>query len=396
MHYVPSDEMQTATAPRSMINGLATPRVLVADDQMDVLDALRLVLKGAGLEADSATSIQSIRDRLAAGGYDLLLMDLNYARDTTSGREGLELLAELQERDPLLPVIVMTGWGTIDTAVEAMRRGARTFIHKPWDNATLARTVRREIDEGRARRQAGAIAKRERDDAQLIQRALLPSSVPTMACCEIAAVWEPASDFGGDCYDVLVLGPERVGISIADVCGKGLPAAFLMSNLQASVRAFAASQPRPGTVAASVNRALCGNPALRTFATFFYAVIDGAARTIAFTNAGHNPPILARADGSVERLSTGGLVLGVFEDAVYDQREIPLRPGDRLVLFTDGLTEVENAEGVDFGDDRLVETVVMHRDETANVLRDAIFQRARAFSGRSFADDATLISVAIA
>jgi sigma-B regulation protein RsbU (phosphoserine phosphatase) len=378
-----------------MSDPLSRPRVLLADDQPDLLEAIRLVLKDAGFDTDSANSIDEIRQRLLAGRYDLLLMDLNYARDTTSGREGLELLAEVHQRDPLLPVIVMTGWGTIDTAVEAMRRGARTFVHKPWDNADLARTVRREVDEGRARRRAGAIATREREDARLIQRALLPSSLPTIPRCEIAALWEPASDFGGDCYDALRLGGGRVGVSIADVCGKGLPAAFLMSNLQASVRAFAAQQSSPRYVAAGINRALCGNPALRTFATFFYAVIDSTTRSLTFSNAGHNPPILVRADGSVERLSTGGMVLGVQDNAVYEQKEVRLDSGDRIVLFTDGLNEAENADGIDFGDDRLVETVVMHRGQPAAALLDAIFSRARAFTGGVFTDDATLIAVAI-
>ena len=161
------------------------------------------------------------------------------------------------------------------------------------------------------------------------------------------------------------------------------------------MRAFAASQSSPGSVAASINRALCGNPSLRTFATFFYAVIDCAAGTISYSNAGHNPPLLVHADGSVERLMTGGLVLGVFADTTYAQREVALVPGDRLVLFTDGLTEAENGEGVDFGDDRLVEAAVAHRHEGAAALLDAILTRARTFTGASFADDATLITVAI-
>ena len=104
-----------------------TPSILVADDQADVLDALRLVLKVSGFDTESANSIAMVRERLVAKRYDLLLMDLNYGRDTTSGREGLELLTEVLARDPFLPVIVMTGWGTIETAVEAMRRGARTL-----------------------------------------------------------------------------------------------------------------------------------------------------------------------------------------------------------------------------------------------------------------------------
>jgi sigma-B regulation protein RsbU (phosphoserine phosphatase) len=374
---------------------MAVPRVLVADDQVDVLEALRLLLRGAGVDTDSAVSIQALRDRLQSAEYDLLLMDLNYARDTTSGREGLDMLAEVHRRDPMLPVIVMTGWGTIETAVEAMRRGARTFIHKPWDNAALTATVSREIEEGRARRRDGAKASREREDARLIQRALLPASLPPIGGCEMAALWQPASDFGGDCYDALPLGGGRIAISIADVSGKGLPAAFLMSNLQASVRAFSMQHSSPRGVAASINRALCANPSLRKYATFFYAVIDCPSRTITFSNAGHNPPVLVRTDGSVERLSTGGIALGMFEHATYEQQEIAVESGDRLVLYTDGLTEAEDADGVDFGEARLVETVVGHRDRSASTLLNAIFERAREFTGGAFTDDATLITVVI-
>jgi sigma-B regulation protein RsbU (phosphoserine phosphatase) len=372
-----------------------SPRILVADDQPDILDALRLLLREAGFRSDAARSIQDVRERVVGGGYDLLLMDLNYARDTTSGREGLDLLAEVHEHDPTLPVIVMTGWGSIDTAVEAMRRGARTFVHKPWDNAVLAQTVRREVDEGVALRQAGARALREHEDARLIQRALLPASLPSIAGCDVAAIWEPASDFGGDCYDVLRFDERRIGLSIADVAGKGLPAAFLMSNLQASVRAFAGDHAAPQRVADSINRSLCANARLRRFVTLFYAVLDLDARTMVFSNAGHNPPMLVRADGSVHRLSSGGTVLGVFDDATYEQREIALRPGDRLVLFTDGITEAENADGEEFGDTRLVDTVLAQRHASARAAIDAIFDRVRDFTAGVFRDDATLIAVAV-
>src|SRR6185503_15404939 len=113
--------MNLETWPMTSTDAAVSRRVLIADDQPDVVAALRLLLRGAGLETDAACSVQEVRDRLSVKDYDLLLMDLNYARDTTSGREGLELLSEVHERDRLLPIIVMTGWGSIETAVEAMR-----------------------------------------------------------------------------------------------------------------------------------------------------------------------------------------------------------------------------------------------------------------------------------
>jgi phosphoserine phosphatase RsbU/P len=370
-------------------------RVLLADDQPAILDALHLLLRTAGFDADTATSVDGVRERLSGARYDLLLMDLNYARDTTSGREGLDLITEVHAHDCTLPIVVMTGWGSIETAVEAMRRGARTFVHKPWDNTTLARIVRREIDEGLALRKEGARASRELGDARQIQRALLPATFPELEGCDIAAKWEPASAFGGDCYDALRFSGTRMGLSIADVQGKGLPAALLMSNLQASVRAFAGDDVQPEDLAANINRALCRNVGLGTFVTFFYAVLDCAARSITFCNAGHNPPILVHEDGSVDRLAAGGVVLGIFEDTRYERGRVMLQPGDRLVLFTDGMTEAENGDGLDFGDARLVETVVEHRSRSARGLLDAAFDRVRSFAGGQFLDDATLIALSI-
>ena len=370
------------------------PRVLVADDQSDVVLALRLLLRDAGFETDAAASVPEIRSRLSASDYDLLLMDLNYARDTTSGREGLELLAEVHGRDPLLPVVVMTGWGSIETAVEAMRRGARGFIHKPWDNTALADAIRREIADGRATRNAERRVVREQEEAQAIQRALLPPAVPAIAGCDIAARWLPASAFGGDCYDVTPLDAGRLAISIADVCGKGLPAALLMANLQASSRAFAAADSSPRAVAERVNRELVRNAALRRFVTFFYAVYDRGAGRLAFVNAGHNPPVMLRADGSVARLSIGGTVLGAFEDAAYEQGEVDVAPGDRLILFTDGITEACGADDDEFGDDRLIAALRDGGADDPGALVDRVFSDVAHFRVGPIADDATMVVAA--
>jgi DNA-binding NtrC family response regulator len=128
----------------------APPRLLIADDQPDVLEALRLLLKGEGYQIDAVQSPAALLRALDARDYDVVLMDLNYARDTTSGEEGLDLLARLREADEALPVVVMTAWGSVDVAVEAMRRGARDFVQKPWDNERLLAILRTQTELGRA------------------------------------------------------------------------------------------------------------------------------------------------------------------------------------------------------------------------------------------------------
>jgi len=371
------------------------PRVLVADDQADILQALRLLLSEAGMSTDLAGSVDGVMDRLRSGSYDLLLMDLNYTRDTTSGREGLELLDRVRDHDRTLPVVVMTGWGSIDTAVEAMRRGARSFVQKPWDDTTLVEVVQREVEEGMALRRRDARQAREQEEARLIQQALLPATMPDVEGCGVTALWTPASGIGGDCYDVIRFGPARLGLSIADVVGKGLPAALLMSNLQAAVRAFATGAVEPHELCASVNRLLCRNISAGKFVTFCYAVVDTAAGTVIYANAGHFPPVLMRADGSAERLAPTGLVLGVASDWTYTTGLLALQPGDRLVFFTDGITEANSPSAEEFGEDRLVATIARHRGESSEALAHAVDDAVKTWAGGSPQDDATLIVVAV-
>lgn len=373
----------------------APPRVLVADDQTDILQALRLLLVDAGIEPELVNSVDGIRDRVSKSPYDLLLMDLNYTRDTTSGKEGLDVITEVRARDRHLPIVVMTGWGSIDTAVEAMRRGARSFVQKPWDDVTLVEVVKREIEEGTAARRADVRVQREQDEARLIQRALLPTSLPTLKNIRIAAMWNPASGFGGDCYDVIRFADDRVGVTVADVAGKGLPAALLMSNLQAAVRAFASEHATPQEVATSVNRLLCRNIAVGKFVSFCYLVADREQRKLTFANAGHNPPLLVRGSGQVERLLSGGMVLGVMSDTTYDQHEVAIAPGDRLILYTDGIIEAENTSGADYGETRLGDVAAAHRALGPQELLDALFTDVSDFANGQFTDDATLIVVAV-
>jgi phosphoserine phosphatase RsbU/P len=370
------------------------PRILIADDQPDLLDALRLLLKGQGIDFDAVTSPEAAVAALQARVFDLVLMDLNYTGDTTSGREGIDLLARVQEIDRLLPVVVMTGWGTVDLAVEAMRRGVRDFVQKPWNNTQLLATLRQEIEAGRERRRSDAAERRELAEALKIQQRLLPQHVPQIDGWEIAASWQPASGVGGDCFDALRFGPSRLALSIADVVGKGIPAALLMSNLQAAVRAFASEATEPQALCHQVNRILCGNIAEGRFISFFYCVLDAATGVLTYTNAGHYLPVVVRADGSVERLGDGGPVLGVLPEAEYAQAHVALAAGDRVVLFTDGLTEARNEADDEFGEPRLIDAAIRHRECSAPALQARLAEEVASFTGGRLQDDATLIVLA--
>jgi sigma-B regulation protein RsbU (phosphoserine phosphatase) len=376
--------VQTQTQARTL------PRLLIADDQPDVLEALRLLLLD-DYEADFVTSTAAVLECVQARAYDLLLIDLNYARDTTSGREGLELLSRVREMDGSLPVVVMTGWGTIDTAVEAMRRGARSFVQKPWEDTTLLEILQREIEEARAAKRRDATQQREEEEARLIQRGLLPPKFPDVPGFGLAGGWRPASGVGGDCYDVLAFDGNQIGLSIADVCGKGLPAALLMSNLQAAVRAFAQDTSRPHTVCASVNRLLCRNMISGRFVTFCYVRLDVPTRQLSYAIAGHNPPILLRRNGEVLRLATGGTVLGVFPETAYAEDMVQLETGDTLVLFTDGITEARNEAGDEYEDDRLIDAIRQYRGLPAARMQQKLFDDVLQFANGELQDDATLI-----
>ncbi len=369
-------------------------RILIADDQPDLVDALRLLLKPEGIAVEAVHSPDDALSAVRTSPFDLVLMDLNYTGDTTSGREGIDLLGRLQTLDASLPVVVMTGWGSIDLAVEAMRRGVRDFVQKPWDNAALVTMLRNEIQGGRERRLCAQREQRELEEARRIQRTLLPATLPVMDGFEIAASWQPAAGVGGDCYDAIRFSPHRVALSIADVVGKGIPAALLMSNLQAAVRAFASEAARPAELCEQVNTVLCGHITEGRFISFFYCVADSEMGALSYANAGHFPPMLVKADGTVVRLTSGGPVLGVIAAGTYEAGTVPLGAGDRLVLYTDGITEARNDADEEFGDERLEALVVEHRGCSAPALQARLVDAVASFTGRRFTDDATLMVLA--
>lgn len=370
-------------------DAMAAPRILVADDQPEVREALRLLLKAADYEIEAVGSPAALLESLDRGPFDLVLMDLNYARGTTSGQEGLDLLPAIRARDANLPVVIMTAWATVELAIESLRHRVGDFVRKPWDNAQLLATVRAQVLAARSRRASEKLQERELAAAREIQAGLLPRRLPELPGFGLAAAWQPAAGLGGDYYDVFPVRHGRVALCIADVAGKGLPAALLMSNVQAAVRGLAAEGWMPGELCSQLRRIMSGRLADEKFVSLVYLVLDTASGGLAYANAGHNAPILMRADGSHGRLESGGPVIAAVANGRYAEDQVVLRPGDRLVLFTDGLTELADARGEEFGEARLVELVRAHRTLDANALKDRVLETARAFG--TFVDDTTLL-----
>jgi sigma-B regulation protein RsbU (phosphoserine phosphatase) len=254
------------------------------------------------------------------------------------------------------------------------------------------RQLQQTIQDENAEREIGA---EELKRALEIQRGLLPKEIPQIAGFQITGAWEPAHVVGGDYYDVIQLSSHKLGICIADVVGKGVPAALLMANVQASVRAFASESSSPSHLCSSINSVLCANLACGKFVTLFYGVLDARRRTLQYTNAGHLRPILIDSNGSVDHLESNGALLGVFPHWKYEDTIVELKPGDLLLLFTDGITEAMTPAGEEFGEDRLIAAATTKPGQRMHELQSQVLQQVKSFCNAQMSDDATLILVAL-
>jgi len=250
--------------------------------------------------------------------------------------------------------------------------------------------LRNAIDRGTAQLEMQQL---ELHRAREIQQSLLPKEIPQLAGFEVAGAWQPALTVSGDYYDVLRLSDRRLGICIADVAGKGVSAALLMANIQAAVRAFASDAESPAGVCTRVNRLLCENIATGKFVTFLYGILDGDARTFQFCNAGHLYPILI-SSAPDRAFEPGGAVLGVFPDWVYDNATVKLGSGDRLLLFTDGITEASDAAEREFEETRIARFASANATLSAKELNGRLLAEVSSFCNAQFQDDATLLVIA--
>ena len=240
----------------------------------------------------------------------------------------------------------------------------------------------------------------ELETARKIQEKLLPDEMPQFPGFEIAGTSIPSKQVGGDYFDFLDLGKGRLGIAIADVSGKGIPAALLMANLQASLHAQTLETENVAEVATRINNLLVKSTDANMFVTFFYGLLDRDRSTFTSTNAGHNPPLILRADQTMEYLAEGGLVLGFLPDQTYAQQTILLHPGDILVLYTDGITEArapeeeKPAEDRLFGEDRLVRVIKDNARHSAREIQSAILRSVSAHTQNTpQGDDITLVII---
>jgi phosphoserine phosphatase RsbU/P len=362
-------------------------RVLICDDQPDVLIALRLLLKGEGWQAVAVDSPEALMRAVSQETFDLILVDLNYTRDTTSGAEGMDLLASLETQGIPTPVMVMTAWGNFDLAVEAMRRGACDFIQKPWDNDRLVAAVRKQVDAERRRRS-------ELEIAANVQQKLFPKTLRALATLDYAGDCVAAREIGGDYYDVLEIGEHQLGFVLADVSGKGVPAALLMANLQACFRNLApGALARPSEVLVGINRHFYESTAPERFATLFYAGYDDRTRRLRYINCAHVAPVLLRSSGEVETLGPTALMVGAFPRWTCREAQVDLRAGDLLVVCSDGVTEAGMDKGEEFGEARLIQLMRAQRELSAEALVHRIVSEVSAYSGASRADDVTVLAL---
>ena len=242
--------------------------------------------------------------------------------------------------------------------------------------------------------QAEKIQAKDLEQAAIIQRQLLPSKAPVLPGLELAGYNLACRTVGGDYYDFLPYSDGRVALCLGDVSGKAMPAALLMTSLQSRVRVLAEdSVPNIAELMARLNRSTAAHCPDNRFISFFFAVFDPRIGELVYSNAGHNPPLLIRHDGSVERLETGGLLLGIFSSTKYEEGRSRMEAGDVLLIFSDGVTEATDPAGEEFEESRLVEVLRAHRhvpaDEIVQAVKTAVTDWV---CGRPFADDLTMVA----
>ncbi len=374
-------------------------KILMVDDESDLERLVRqrmrreirsgrysFLFAGDGVEALEALGEHK--------DIDLVLSDINMPR-----MDGLTLLEKIPEVDTDLRSVVISAYGDMKNIRAAMNRGAFDFVTKPIDFDDLRVTIDRGLRQLEMWREAEASKDKlltlqsELDVANSMQQSILPKHFPKNDQYELYGSMAPARNVGGDFFDIIRLEQGRVGMAIADVSDKGIPAALFMMSSRTLLKGAALGCEDPGTVVTVVNDQLQDGNEANMFVTLFYAVFDPETGMVRFANGGHNPPLIVHKDGSSTILPlTGGLALGIASQFQFSTDHCRLEPGEALVMYTDGVSEAEDQDNEEFGMDRLLDVFAGAQLESARAANNAVFAAVREFArDRSQSDDITCL-----
>ncbi|MBR4899145.1 MAG: SpoIIE family protein phosphatase [Prevotella sp.] len=381
-------------------------KILSVDDENDLELLLtqyfrRKIRKGEYEFVFAHNGLEALTMMLKHPDIEIILSDINMPE-----MDGLTLLAKINEmRNPALKVIMVSAYGDMGNIRQAMNNGAFDFATKPIDLDDLSVTIEKAIE------QINYVHASQREHSQLeslkgdlavardIQQAILPLTSQLKPFIQdkldIAASMTPAKDVGGDFYDFFRIDDTHIGLIIADVSGKGIPAAIFMAVSRTLIRATGIRGVSPSECISYSNKLLAQESVNSMFVTVFYAIFDLTTGTMTYCNAGHNPPYLLKASGEVTALPmTGDAMVGAIDDLDFHEATTKLEKGDALVMFTDGVTEAVNTSFEEFGEKRLTATLEQLSKANCQQIIDSVKTDVAAFVGEAEqSDDITLLTV---
>ena len=369
-------------------------KILVVDDEPDLELLLRQkfrrqIRKGTLTLVFAQNGVEALRQLEAHDDVDMVLSDINMPQ-----MDGLTLLNQLNELNRDLRAVIVTAYGDMKNIRTAMNRGAFDFITKPIDfkdlEATIAKTLAHleVMREALQSRDELVAIRRELGVAARMQESILPTDFPSDTRYEIHAAMTPALEVGGDFYDFFNLEDGRMGIVMADVSGKGVPAALFMMVSRTLMKGTAIGEPDPTKALAEVNQLLVESNEEAMFVTLFYASFDPSSGRVMFANGGHNLPYVIRQNGEVQQIDCeSGVVLAVLPGFDFPGGSLDLEPGDAIFFYTDGITEAMNEVGEEFGDDALAEVLAEVAGSDAASFSDRVVAAVRQHAGEADQSD---------
>lgn len=364
-------------------------RVLVVEDEPGIALGLEDSLRLEGYQVEVVDNGASASRRALEGAFDLMLLDV-----MLPGKNGFDVCRELRRSGFEAPIIFLTARTQEGDRVEGLDLGANDYVTKPFSPRELMARIRGLLRFVESNRQDRKRLEEEVDAASHVQQRLFPSSQPLVRGLDYAGLCRPAFGVSGDYYDYFTLPSGCLALLLADVCGKGMPAALVAASLHATVRAYGpAARRNCGELIADVNRTLFTTTSSDRFVTMFYAVYDPSDSTLTYTNAGHCPPLWLRRDATATRLESLVVPAGVFPEVPALQETIQLAPGDLLLVYSDGVTEACNLNGEEFGEARLLDLVEGECRRSAASLCGGILDGVKRFACSSHqADDLTVLT----